>query len=92
MSMIILPGPKEVKHPGRDISYDEMIGRGLCNPMDPGAPLPQKCSRCGGGSTARNPLMAIPIDNDPKRLAKAYLYQAICHDCRLQVMPRRRSA
>ena len=48
MSLIITPQEfKEVRHPQRRVSDDEMQERGLCDIQDPGAKLPSHCSRCG---------------------------------------------
>jgi len=79
MSLIITPQEfKEVRHPQRRTGYDEMQARGLCDIQDPDAKLPSHCSRCGVLSTSDRPLRMEPVDPNPKSLAKAYLYKALC--------------
>jgi hypothetical protein len=33
----------------------------------------------------RNPLMMEPVDRNPVSLARAYVYRAFCHDCKLEM-------
>ena len=78
MSLIVTDIRQPVKHPGRRMSDDEMKGRNLINIKDPEARYPDNCSRCGARSCFWNPLKFIPVTTDPKKLAQAYLYKAIC--------------
>ena len=78
MSVIVFPGVKPIKHPGRRVSEDEMQSRGLCDLKDPNAKLPTRCAVCQTPSSPSNPLRFEPVTKDMKMLVKCYLYRARC--------------
>ena len=83
--MIVVPYPARATGESRE----SFAHRGLANIQDPEAILPDTCSRCRRKGTGRNPLMMEPVDRSPRSLARAYLYRAFCHDCRIEMRRRR---
>lgn len=73
-----------VKHPGKRVSDDEMKGRSFCDLMAVASGeqrLPTHCWECRIQGTAINPLRFEPVDRNPEKLVRAYLYRAVCARC-----------